>query len=494
MRFIYSVFLTALLFSPATLAQTYYSAAGFGGCTNSSQQGCCDELGGAGCATGDPNPPWQLSGNQCKAFRTVSPFDACGVASLSTHSCAGGTYYDNLTDTCTACDEGYEYNAQSGSCEPIPPDCPSGWEDAEIMTEGSSDYFRCIPSVEPDDCTVALGFVVNDPVCEPIYDECLGFGGSYAMFNGVEACLPPQDPPPPPEIPDCSGSTILTINQGSYSCTPIYDSPEQPLGIGNPGEGQGGGDQGEDSGNGTNSGPVARPDTDGDGTPNVEDPDIDGDGTPNSSDLDVDGDGTPNSMDSDIDGDGTPNDLDGDMDGDGINNSSDNDTDGDGITNDVDNDDDGDGVADGDDTTQTGAEGEDGTDTEDSVSGGGTCESQPTCTGKEPILCAILRQQWETRCALDGDFETNSEIDSLISENDPSGLYGDDIDLTPELNSVFNQTEQNASCPADRVMTLGTVGSISFSYQPMCDLADAIRPLVLLMFAFFGFRIVMRAF
>ena len=301
----------------------------------------------------------------------------------------------------------------------------------------------------------------------------------------------------------------LELNESGFSC----ESPDPLDDPDDPGIPQGPSDPG--------------PDTDGDGTPNSEDPDIDGDGTPNGSDTDVDGDGTPNSSDLDIDGDGVPNSNDHDIDGDGLANDNDPDIDGDGTANGADTDTDGDGIDDTNDLTPDG----DGDGSE--VGGGGSCSVRPSCSG-DAIQCAILYQTWASRCETDKDqavggegncdtdtpptcqgdaiqcailtqtFKagcststdseyTQAELDELTAGNDVSALDLGTSDLTSTLSGIYSQTGASASCPADDGITVAGT-ALSVSYQPFCDLAALIRPIVILLFSLIGFRTVMRAF
>jgi hypothetical protein len=183
---------------------------------------------------------------------------------------------------------------------------------------------------------------------------------------------------------------------------------------------------------------------------------------------------------SDIDGDGIPDRNDADMDGDGILNGSDPDADGDGIA-DVDD-------------PEVG-----GDDQESSVSGGGSCDVRPACTG-DAVQCAILRQTWETRCALQRDqdddgFEIPDPSTGPGLDDAPTGPadYGD-TDLGGVLDDIFAATGPAGSCPAGKSITLSIVPDVTFSYQPFCDFAALIRPFVLLIFGWVSARIGLRAF
>ena len=78
---------------------------------------------------------------------------------------------------------------------------------------------------------------------------------------------------------------------------------------------------------------------------------------------------------------------------------------------------DNDGIDDGDDSDPTTPEDMDddgtGDETDNTASGGATCEQPPTCKG-DGIQCAMLLQQWRTRCAVmgEGQLLANTACDS----------------------------------------------------------------------------------
>lgn len=185
---------------------------------------------------------------------------------------------------------------------------------------------------------------------------------------------------------------------------------------------------------------------------------------------DLDGDGIPDSEDSDIDGDGIPNSTDPDRDGDGVNNEDDIDPDG---------------------KEQGAGDPNDPGGSDGSVTGGGACDSEPVCKG-DPVTCAIVRQTWETRCALEYD---ESFVDQLAdSGGSPGDLFGADEDLQSELSNVYNVGGAAGSCPAPIALGLTNAAGAQLEWTPLCDFAELLRPLLVLIFGYIGFRIVMRAF
>lgn len=129
-----------------------------------------------------------------------------------------------------------------------------------------------------------------------------------------------------------------------------------------------------------------------------------------------------------------------------------------------------------------------------SVSGGGNCEQQPSCQG-DAIFCSMNYQLWRMRCDAEKDIEEYDQesIDAFVAANPVAGLQGDPVDLESVLTGVYNQTGVGASCPADKSISISSM-TIYVPYTAFCDFATGIRPLVIFLFGFVGFRIVMRAF
>jgi len=417
------------------------------------------------------------------------------------------------------CEDPTETWDETFGCIPPPPECPSG-QIRDVIDLGGFPVYTCTdPLPPPEDCLV-VGYGGNGiPICVDTQevDDCTAGGGTFVYSHTAERGLCILDPPPEaePEIPDCSGNNLLVQSDtGLWSCRPVYDTGNELPDVDNPGD-----DPTANKGT----------DTDNDGIPNTSDPDIDGDGILNGQDPDIDGDTIININDPDMDGDGITNDKDGDMDGDGILNGADDDIDGDGVANDTDTDDDGDGTTDSEDSQPGGTESEEGTEKDQSISGGGNCapESQPTCDGDEPILCAIAIQTWKTQCALNDDnfeggdcaSEITCEGDPIqcgmariqwenkcysefptglgdkieITSNDPSLLDQGDTDIGTILQGIYDQPASSESCPSPDVLNIAGA-SLEVSYTPFCNFADMIRPVVLFFFGLLGFRITLRAF
>jgi hypothetical protein len=188
--------------------------------------------------------------------------------------------------------------------------------------------------------------------------------------------------------------------------------------------------------------------------------------------------------------------------------------------------------------------------TEVSASGGDNCNVAPSCSG-DPSTCMVAKQVWLNRCEslgeVSGDpsncdidfqctgdavecaslnfsrtqmcaeqtaadeFDTNSLSDSLsdgltdfeselgaepVDENGMLTSVSDSTDVinigdSLDLSSIFNPSPSSGSCPAPYSMNL--LGNpVSFSYTMFCDVLISINPFVLMLFSFFGARILYR--
>jgi hypothetical protein len=351
--------------------------------------------------------------------------------------------------------------------------CADG-EEYVGSTDNTANGAQCQPGLEPPptdlNCTenttglpqwgeTKIAFVPNGSetgqmtsFCTPAYSkddqECQNVMG---YFNGHQLCADDKD------ACEASGGTYGAVGHGSDISTAVcipqdyaddvptceFDTVQVAL-------------NSDGSGGFVCASPITDPQDDDpvDGD-RPQEPDIDNDGTPDKDDPDMDGDGIPNGSDSDADGDGVPDVDDGEI----------------------------------------GGEGE-----ENSVSGGGNCASRPQCVG-DPIECAVLFQSWSTRCNIEelsgqlgGDLDFDPEEGPLTGEGDGEVPDDGDTDLSSDLTGILSTSGPAGSCPADQVMNLGIAGSINVPYTFLCDFASKIRPLVLLVFGFLGFRIGMRGF
>ncbi len=117
-----------------------------------------------------------------------------------------------------------------------------------------------------------------------------------------------------------------------------------------------------------------------------------------------------------------------------------------------------------------------------SVTGGGSCDSPPVCNG-DAVQCAILDQQYKTRCNAEDlyDYEKHKDqIDQLVTG---SKFELQDTSIVEMSSFVTGHTRWlSSTCPADETMSLRTNGgrTFSLSYLPLCNAADAIAPLIVI--------------
>lgn len=124
----------------------------------------------------------------------------------------------------------------------------------------------------------------------------------------------------------------------------------------------------------------------------------------------------------------------------------------------------------------------DGDGEDSSVTGGALCDSPPVCTG-DPVQCAILAQEFKIRCDAEdlNDFEKHKDkIDNLF--NDPKFELKDAETVEVESFITGHTRWLSSTCPADEQINLTLNGGRTFtlSYQPLCNAADAISPLIVI--------------
>jgi hypothetical protein len=129
---------------------------------------------------------------------------------------------------------------------------------------------------------------------------------------------------------------------------------------------------------------------------------------------------------------------------------------------------------------------------ESKVSGSGSCDGAPFVCQGDAIQCAILEQTRLARCASEGLFDTDFDPDGFATQFDPAGLRTTS-DLEGLLSGVYSTSGPSGVCPAPITFNVAGV-SLTISFQPFCDFAALLRPLVLLIFGYLSFRIIMRAF
>lgn len=131
---------------------------------------------------------------------------------------------------------------------------------------------------------------------------------------------------------------------------------------------------------------------------------------------------------------------------------------------------------------------------DDNAGGGVSCDAQPFCSG-DIIMCNVLQQQWQTRCATERAFGT-----------DPDAAIGDDADAGEyDPNSVFEEGEGDggnwdldasgwlggSACPTfPAVSVMGT--TIDFGQIDYCWIFGMMHALVLAMAYFRAAQIIGR--
>lgn len=116
------------------------------------------------------------------------------------------------------------------------------------------------------------------------------------------------------------------------------------------------------------------------------------------------------------------------------------------------------------------------------ASGGTSCDSPPVCEG-DPIACLTLKQQWDTRCALEGEI-TPSDVATILEGLD-SGVsegWGEEGGPVVEVQELGGEgILGDASCPSPlNITVMGRSLSLNI-WQGGCQMADWFRPFVLLM-------------
>lgn len=127
------------------------------------------------------------------------------------------------------------------------------------------------------------------------------------------------------------------------------------------------------------------------------------------------------------------------------------------------------------------------------------CENPPPCDG-DPIQCGSVIESWKLRCVFDfdkdkalKDFKDGLEVadsdgDGVIDAADTDEInIGDAFDV----GSVFSVSDPfTSSCPAPQSSSLSMGGSVTLDWYPVCELATAMRALVIAMGAFLASLII----
>lgn len=291
-----------------------------------------------------------------------------------------------------------------------------------------------------DDCNYATKYESFDEYCESPggqpsrpFDEYTDEDGCYYDTNGQKFCSIPPDSP-------CPNYVVVDGKKYCRGAQPDDGEPD----------------------------PLPDHDSDGDGIPDrhdehPDDPDADGDGTPDG-EQDGDGNGIP---------DGDPG----------------------GIA------DDGEG---------------DGNEPGEGHHDGGTCEpderAEPECSeNMDPIQCALAIELFHVRCDARMDHqdfvgdEEYLEGPSITSSEDGDGDGQPDnaiptasLDASTVVSGLSEDTISfgNLACPADKTFSMPGAfgGSFTLSWEPICDWAAMVRPIVIALGYLMSALIILRKF
>ncbi|SIS44652.1 virulence factor TspB C-terminal domain-related protein [Neptunomonas antarctica] len=132
------------------------------------------------------------------------------------------------------------------------------------------------------------------------------------------------------------------------------------------------------------------------------------------------------------------------------------------------------------------------------------CVEPPTCTG-DPWQCTLIIQDWKSSCNLSPD-ALNSALDAPdTAYDDIRTLVGDNTDsdgslsnITEEINveqalglgSILADNGRSGSCPPN--VGLGMSMAAIFKFDSICQMMEALRPLVLFSAAFMCMMMIYR--
>jgi hypothetical protein len=126
-----------------------------------------------------------------------------------------------------------------------------------------------------------------------------------------------------------------------------------------------------------------------------------------------------------------------------------------------------------------------------SVTGGESCNSEPSCSGSV-INCAILLQEWRQRCDHPMPTETDVLTETGLDQYAATDLVQEEVEVA-EFIDDSGYIGGAASCPSSvNISVLGNAIEIDMSI--FCDIASIIGSLVLIAGALHSTKIVMGAF
>jgi len=123
-----------------------------------------------------------------------------------------------------------------------------------------------------------------------------------------------------------------------------------------------------------------------------------------------------------------------------------------------------------------------------SASGGESCDTPPACDG-DPILCAVLAQQWRTRCV---ENPTDQELTELLGPVDDEGeIFQRETFEAPSSFDSAGWMGGNA-CLQDYTLNLGSLmGTVEIPFSEWCWLLEVIGIFVMIAAYVSAARIVM---
>lgn len=124
---------------------------------------------------------------------------------------------------------------------------------------------------------------------------------------------------------------------------------------------------------------------------------------------------------------------------------------------------------------------------ESSASTTESCDTPPACTG-DAVQCAILTEQWRTRCANVLE-ETDANVQEGQTAIDANGSTLDQLGVTSETVNIAGQIEQTAflgaGCVSDQTVSLGQYGSFTIPFSSLCSTFNILGN-ILVALAFIG--------
>jgi len=141
----------------------------------------------------------------------------------------------------------------------------------------------------------------------------------------------------------------------------------------------------------------------------------------------------------------------------------------------------------------TGAGDGEGEETAGSASGGTTCDSPPVCEG-DPIQCAILSQEWRTRC-VDQPSESELVAEYGPASNEDGSWFDTETRDIGELSDFAGGWMGAGACIADYSLNLGgMLPTVEIPFSEWCWLLEVIGIFTMIAAYVSGARIIIGGF